>query len=267
MLREPSALFYNDLGSRAHLLDLPTDRVHVHSVLSSSLRAKLQIPSLGSLHLQPMPFQGEDMREDLTTRISNVLRQYDIEQAFNELLANAADAGATKCNFLLDCDEARNAPSNLLLCESMAPFCRGPALVVHNNAEFTEDDIRGICRVGRGGKEEHESSIGRFGLGALSFYHFSEVCSTRLNLSLVARCLTMPLGCNDSVGLVLDHSGPFRTQSPSGMEQELVRHTSGQRPLVRACTMIWESCHLRPSEQSISGTYASVPWIVWFRRD
>lgn len=176
-LHKPRDLFYNDLGSRAVRLQLPEGKVQVHPSVPHSLRGEMQIASLGSLNLTPVPFVGEDMREDLTTRISNVLGAYDIGQAFNEFLANAADAGATKVNLMLDNDPVRASEEShsTLLSNNMVQFCRGSALVVHNDAEFTEDDIRGICRIGRGGKEDQDASIGRFGLGALSFYHFTEV--------------------------------------------------------------------------------------------
>ncbi|EJF60799.1 hypothetical protein DICSQDRAFT_181063 [Dichomitus squalens LYAD-421 SS1] len=174
-LRTVQGLYYNDLGSRAIRYDIPNDRIQAHNNMPHALCIALQIPSLGSLHLQPLDLGFEDMREDLTTRIGNVLRAYNIQQAFNEFLANASDAGARKFNIMLDCKEDRRADPSEVLCENMAQFCRGPALVVHNDAEFTMDDIRGICRVGRGGKEGKEDTVGRFGLGSLSFYHFSEV--------------------------------------------------------------------------------------------
>lgn len=178
-LRGVKELFHNDLGGRVYQFEIPENRVRVHqSVESSTLCSKLQIPSLGSLHCKPLSFVAEDMREDLTTRVANVLRSYAIGQAFNEFLANAADAGATSFDLMLDDAQARQVkePSDELLCGGIAQFCRGTSLIVHNDALFTEDDIHGICRIGRGGQEGHIDSIGRFGLGALSFYHFSEVC-------------------------------------------------------------------------------------------
>ena len=168
-------LFYNDLGPRAHHLLLPSDRVQVHPSISVGLVRELRITSLGSLHLEPLDLEYEDMRENLTTRIKNVLRAYDIEQAFNEFLANAADAGATLFNLALDTEPRRRASCSEVLSENIAQFCTGDALVAYNNAEFTKEDIRGICRIGRGGKEDRDGTIGRFGLGSLSFYHFSEV--------------------------------------------------------------------------------------------
>ena len=115
------------------------------------------------------------MHEDLTTRVKNVLRAYDIKQSFNEFLANAADAGATQFNLMLDYSSHREARVPDVLSANIGAFCNGPALVVHNDSQFTMDDIRGICRIGRGGKEDRDGTVGRFGLGALSFYHFSEV--------------------------------------------------------------------------------------------
>ncbi|RDX44314.1 hypothetical protein OH76DRAFT_1409168 [Lentinus brumalis] len=177
ILRTTGELFHNDLGSRMHELRLPPSRVRVHQQIHRPLCTALGIPSLGSLHLEPLELDSEDMREDLTTRIRNVLRAYHVEQAFNEYLANAADAGASRFSIMLDSDEEqkRRASPGTVLCESMATLCCRPALVVHNNAEFTMDDFRGICRIGRGGKQDRDATIGRFGLGALSFYHFTEV--------------------------------------------------------------------------------------------
>ena len=181
-------LFYNDIGSRAHHFQLPAERVQVHHIVPTSLCCRLRIASLGSLQLEALGLESEDMREDLTTRIQNVLRAYDIGQAFNEFLANAADAGASEFRIMLDNDVSRRrAHADEVLCENIAQYCTGPALVVHNNAEFTMDDIRGICRIGRGGKEGREATIGRFGLGSLSFYHFSEVsCSYRVPSEIVS---------------------------------------------------------------------------------
>ena len=177
-LHEIHGLYYNDLGSRALQLESPDGRIQSHHSVPHDLCAALWISSLGSLHLEPVEVEAESMREDLTTRIANVLRSYDIDQAFNEFLANATDAGASKFSIMLDCGDLRRIDPSEVLCHNIAQFCQGPAVIAHNNAEFTMKDIRGICRIGRGGKEDREGTVGRFGLGALSFYHFSEVCVT-----------------------------------------------------------------------------------------
>ncbi|KAH9939666.1 uncharacterized protein BXZ73DRAFT_43603 [Epithele typhae] len=173
-----SLLTYNDRRSGAHLYQFPEECILVHQEVPRKLCQDLQIPSLTSLNLgQALDLGFEDMRmeEDITTRISNVLRSYTIEQAFGEFLANAADAGARQFDVMLDDDSRRRAAPSALVCEDLAPYFASHALVVHNDALFTENDIRGICRIGRGGKDDDSASIGRFGLGALSFYHFSEL--------------------------------------------------------------------------------------------
>ncbi|KAI1789348.1 hypothetical protein LXA43DRAFT_1062972 [Ganoderma leucocontextum] len=145
-LHETQGMYYNDLGSRAFQLESPSDRVQAHHAMPHDLCAALQISSLGSLHLQPLELDIENMREDLTTRIGNVLRSYDIDQAFNEFLANAADAGTKKFNIMLDYGDDRRADPSEVLCQNMAQFCRGPAVIAHNDAEFTMDDIAVVGR-------------------------------------------------------------------------------------------------------------------------
>ena len=58
----------------------------------------------------------------------------------------------------------------------MEYLCRFPSLVVYNDSQFTQDDFEGICRTGIGGKQERTDTIGEFGLGVLTMYHFADVC-------------------------------------------------------------------------------------------
>jgi sacsin len=55
----------------------------------------------------------------------------------------------------------------------------GPALMVYNDAVFTEDDFKSIQRIGDSIKksEESKSKIGRFGIGFNSVYHITELPS------------------------------------------------------------------------------------------
>lgn len=169
-------LYYNDLGGAAHRLKLPKNRSNCHTAISLGLAARLQIQTLSSLNLKAIELDAddEDMYEDLTRRISNVLKQYSVEQAFNEFLANAADAGATEYNVLTD---SRPAASCNLLSPLMSEMQTLPALVIHNDAIFQERDFKGIRSIGMGGKEGRSDTIGKFGLGALSAFHFTEVMS------------------------------------------------------------------------------------------
>ena len=42
---------------------------------------------------------------------------------------------------------------------------QGPALLVYNNAEFSEADFRSLARIGQASKIERLATTGRFGLG------------------------------------------------------------------------------------------------------
>lgn len=118
--------------------------------------------------------QSFHIGEDLTVRIRGVLKDYGIDHSSNEWIANADDAGARSVTFLLD--EASFKSQQVI--GGLGDFQSGPALVVHNNALFKDVDLEGLGRIGQGGKSGRDDSIGRFGLGALSFYHFSEVMTT-----------------------------------------------------------------------------------------
>lgn len=168
-------VFYNDLGEKVHRIELPKDRSNCHSAISAHLATRLGIQTLASLNLKTIELDDddEDMHEDFTRRISNVLKQYSVEQMFNEFLANAADAGASEYNILIDANQT--APCTNLLSPSMSEMQALPALVIHNNAIFQEKDWKGIRNIGVGGKEGRSDAIGRFGLGALSAFHFTEV--------------------------------------------------------------------------------------------
>ena len=70
--------------------------------------------------------------ESLETNIADTLERYQVTDTFNEFLANADDAGATKVTWILDeCDNGPYATSSLLTAE-LKPF-QGPALLVHND--------------------------------------------------------------------------------------------------------------------------------------
>ncbi|KAF9943458.1 hypothetical protein BGZ70_005944, partial [Mortierella alpina] len=112
-------------------------------------------------------------QEDIVDRIRNVLNDYDPSSIFTEFLQNAADAGATKCVFMLD---YKSYGTEKVLSEEMAAW-QGPALVIYNNAEFSQDDFRALSQTGVGNKREDASKIGRHGLGFNSAYHFGDVPS------------------------------------------------------------------------------------------
>ena len=93
---------------------------------------------------------------------------------FQEWVANADDAKATDFKICLDLDKY---PTGSLLGPKMAEW-QGPAILVYNNGIFTENDWKGFTkRVGNSNKKGDTESIGTFGLGALTFYHFTDMIS------------------------------------------------------------------------------------------
>ncbi len=169
-LRPSKDVFFNDIGDRACLE--AGDVILAHPRLDEHIAKRLHMSRLGLkfLHLKN---PGLDMGEKLTTTIRNVLKQYTEQQTLTEFLANASDAGASNFKILVDDCQA---PVDHLLSPSMAPFQRCPALIIFNDSVFTQKDFDGICRTGVGGKEGKTNTIGQFGLGALSMFHFTEVC-------------------------------------------------------------------------------------------
>lgn len=174
-LRQIDEVYYDDLN-RHEMHHLGSYGVSAHPTVSKSLASKLLLRFLSSLELGDDEDDIDDMAlgEDLTTRISGVLRDYDINFALNEFLANAADATASQFSLLLD---QRSFESRSILSPDMAKFQQGPSLILHNDAVFTVKDFTGLRSIGMGGKTTESDTIGRFGLGALSLFHFTDVRS------------------------------------------------------------------------------------------
>ena len=69
-----------------------------------------------------------------------------------ELLQNAEDVGATNINFILHSDRLE---------------------VFHNGSPFIERNVKGICGVGEGDKNEDLTKIGTFGVGFKSVFAYT----------------------------------------------------------------------------------------------
>ncbi len=124
-------------------------------------------------------FDDEDedeytQRESLTTVICDTLGRYPIETTFNEFLANADDAGATKISWTIDTCLGGPHKSDSLLAPELGPF-QGAALIAYNDGTFSEKDFAGFKEIGHGGKGDDATTTGMFGRGALSMYHFTDV--------------------------------------------------------------------------------------------
>jgi sacsin len=174
---------YNDIGVRASLI-LSND-VHIaHHAIREDLAARLHIVRLG-IKFGALKLGGlrRDMGEKPTTTIRNKLRDYTEHQFLTEFVANADDAQATEFGIFID--EYQNVGEGTLS-RRMNKFQTCPSLIIHNNATFTAKDFDGICNTSIGGKRERTDSIGQFGSGALTMFHFSEVSRILVDMSTIS---------------------------------------------------------------------------------
>ena len=151
-----------------------------HPEISNDLARRLDVESSLERAIRlNIDFDSEDEndytpKEKLRTVISDTLERYPIESTFNEFLANADDAGATKITWILDECRQKLYDSSSLLSTELKPF-QGPALLVCNDAVFSKKDFAGFKDIGQGSKKDDIHSTGMFGRGALSMYHFTDV--------------------------------------------------------------------------------------------
>ena len=110
-------------------------------------------------------------REELTLRIQNILNDYPMDiTILKELLQNADDAGATKVYFILD----KRKHEHYKILSSKWKDLQGPALLVWNDRGFTENDLRGIQKLGLGSKRYNSETIGQYGIGFNVVYHLTD---------------------------------------------------------------------------------------------
>ncbi|KAF8961906.1 hypothetical protein BGZ46_001262 [Entomortierella lignicola] len=176
-LRQVNEVVYDDLSQRGDvsLQEYDDSYTFVSNEIGYVAAVELHIPLYSARYWNDQTdstFEPWAQEEDIVARIGNVLNDYDPSNLFLEFLQNAADAGATKCSFMLD---ERTFGRNKVL-NGMAPW-QGPALVVYNDAEFSENDFVALSKLGEGNKRDDSSKIGRHGLGFNSVYHFTDVPS------------------------------------------------------------------------------------------
>ena len=133
--------------------------------------------------------------EKLTVRLKRILQSYPAEmQILYELLQNADDAGANEVKFILD---KRSHPNETVFGDAWKPL-QGPALIVFNDAPFTEADLAGIQNLGEGSKADDAQKTGQYGIGFNVVYHVTDV-----------PCLLTSIDTGDNVLCVFDPHTTF----------------------------------------------------------
>ena len=85
------------------------------------------------------------------------------------MIQNADDAGAKIVRFYVDC---RQHDTKYLKIKELALY-QGPALIVANDAKFSEQDWEGIQNLQRSVKAGDPFKAGHFGIGFNSVYHLT----------------------------------------------------------------------------------------------
>ena len=142
-----------------------------------SLAPYLSVKSLSKhLDISDDAFGDVGQHEPLVTRLKNILKDYKGGLTIiKELLQNADDAGATELTICYD-PRTHSAEPRSLMFPGMAN-CHGPALLVHNNAKFTDEDFENITKLAGATKMDQPLKIGKFGIGFCSVYHITDIPS------------------------------------------------------------------------------------------
>ncbi|XP_074550553.1 sacsin [Halichoeres trimaculatus] len=165
--------------SKSGLKGFHQDDIHIiHEEIPKAAAEWLNIRFLSTCILAPELIGIEQcgQSEPITTRIKNILKEYDEESdIFKELIQNAEDAGAEACKFLVDFRVHKDAPESLI--DPDMSLCQGPCLWAFNDERFSDEDWENIVRVGAASKENKVEKIGKFGLGFNTVYHMTDIPS------------------------------------------------------------------------------------------
>jgi hypothetical protein len=109
--------------------------------------------------------------ERLTVRLAGLIRDYPRGPGIiKEFLQNADDAAAKHLRVIMDWHDY----SHGLPIDSPVRRVLGPALLLANDVEFTDDDFKGIVHIGESGKRLATSKTGRFGVGFNTAYNVTD---------------------------------------------------------------------------------------------
>jgi hypothetical protein len=117
-----------------------------------------------------MPAKGGNRSENLIRRTRKLIDGYPKNSILREFLQNADDSKATELVVTFDARIHSFQLSNL----DFSP-AKGPALLIHNNSEFNEQDFNAIVQIGaEESKQSDADATGRFGEGFNSSFSISD---------------------------------------------------------------------------------------------
>ena len=179
-LRKPSELVYSDneyVRSYLSSLEAGSSYLFIHRRISKSLATCLNVKLLSEeIGISEDTFEDAGQYEPLIVRLENILREYkDGLTIVKELIQNADDAEATEVNICYDTRTHTTDRSKLVFPDMSE--AHGPALVVHNDAVFSDEDFENIQKLAAATKQNKHLKIGKFGVGFCSVYHITDVPS------------------------------------------------------------------------------------------
>jgi hypothetical protein len=155
---------------------------YAHSRVPHSLALKCGIPQFpgdiaeAQYRSGPDFFEEYSQEESIVNRITNSIKESSLWSSLNEFVANAEDCGtASKTHWILD-SEKNEFPSKMILCDELEEW-QTPALYFYNDGVFTDSDFKALIDIGMGSKAGDTSKIGKYGLGSLTMYLFTDVTS------------------------------------------------------------------------------------------
>ncbi|XP_019122580.2 sacsin [Larimichthys crocea] len=182
-----TAVFCDVSKNGLHEFEYNQEEMYIlHEEIPKATAEWLNIQFLSTYILDPelVGIEQCGQSEPITTRIKNILKEYDEESdIFKELIQNAEDAGAKACKFMVDFRVHKDAPESLI--DPDMTLCQGPCLWAFNDEQFTAEDWANIVRVGSASKENKMEKIGKFGLGFNTVYHVTDVPSILSGNSLL----------------------------------------------------------------------------------
>ena len=173
ILRSIKEMKYND----AKWCPPDQEYLYCHELVERSIAVHLGMEPVKSILLKDLDITEDDdgeefgQVEELTLRLNNILRDYPGDMTFlKELLQNADDAGAKRLYIILD---KRRHSKEKVISEEWKEL-QGPALLFWNDSSFSEEDLKGIQKIGLGSKRDDPDKIGQYGIGFNVVYHFTD---------------------------------------------------------------------------------------------